>query len=116
MIVEAFHEPPPPEPARALAAFERQFNYPLGPGRSFRIEHGDDYARFYRAIGEAQCFLAVEDERVLGVLSLAIRPLMRPDGSLLRSAYIGDLKIAPEARRGPTLFRLARAAEAWARP
>jgi len=116
MIVEAFHEPPPPDRARALAAFERQFTYPLGPSRSFRIEHGDDYARFYRAAGEALCFVAVEGERVLGVLAVALRPLLLPDGGIRRAAYIGDLKVAPEARRGTALFRLARAAEDWARP
>lgn|SRR5262245_7985777 len=137
MIVESFHEPPPPDRARALADFERQFTYPLGPGRSFRIEHGDDYARFYRAAGEVRCFVAVErgwstrgasgdfisrsewttfEERVLGVLAVAIRPLRLPDGGTLRAAYIGDLKVAPEARRGTSLLRLARAAEEWARP
>ena len=36
--------------AGALKRFERQFTYPLGSGRSFRISHGDDYVRFFRAM------------------------------------------------------------------
>jgi hypothetical protein len=50
------------------------------------------------------------------VLAVAVRPLLLPDGVELRAAYIGDLKVAPEARRGTTLSRLARAAGAWVRP
>ena len=42
----------------ALARFEEQFTYPLGPGRTLRISHGDDYPRFFRAIGDAACFVA----------------------------------------------------------
>ena len=58
--------PPTPELARALATFEEQFTYPLGPDRWFRISHGDDYPRFFRAIGEAACFVAERDGRVVG--------------------------------------------------
>ena len=116
MIIRSFHEPPEPALAGALAEFERQFSYPLGPGRSFRIEHGADYARFYRAIGDARCFVALDSERVLGVLAVAVRPLLLPDGRTVRAAYIGDLKVCPQARRGTALHRLARAAEVWGRP
>lgn len=115
MTIESFLDPPPAERARALAEFERQFHYPLGPGRSFRIEHGDDYARFYRAIGDARCFLTLANDRVLGVLAVAVRPLLLPDGSAVQAAYIGDLKLAPEARHSTALYRLVRTAEVWAR-
>lgn len=114
MIVDSFSAAP--APTLGLDLFERQFCYPLGPGRSFRIEHGDDYARFYRAIGDARCFVALGDASVLGVLAVAIRPLRLPDGRTVRAAYIGDLKVAPEARRGIALYRLCRTAETWARP
>jgi hypothetical protein len=116
MSVLAFHEAPPADLASALAEFERQFNYPLGPGRSFRIEHGADYARFYRAQGEARCFVRVEAGRVLGVLCAALRPLLLPDGEVKRVAYIGDLKVAPEARAGMTLYLLGKAAIRWLAP
>ncbi len=116
MSVHAFHEPPPADIAHALADFERQFTYPLGLGRSFRIEHGADYARFYRAQGEARCFLRVEAGRVQGVLCAALRPLLLPGGEVRQVAYIGDLKIAPEARAGTTLYLLAMAALRWLAP
>jgi hypothetical protein len=109
------HDAPPPELARALAAFETQFVYPLGPGRSFRIDHGDDYARFFRAMGEAVCCVAQRDG-VLGTLGAAVRCLLHPDGSAHEALYLGDLKIAPAARGGRTLLQLARCVEGWARP
>jgi hypothetical protein len=53
MIVHQLCSAPSPSQAKALAEFEGQFNYPLGAGRSFRISHGEDYPRFFRAIGKA---------------------------------------------------------------
>jgi len=109
-----FHGPPPPELALALADFERQFTYPLGPVRSFRIEHGEDYARFYRSQGTARCIVRVEQSRVIGVLCAAVRSLLLPDGADTPVAYIGDLKIAREARLGMTLLRLGQECKTWA--
>lgn len=116
MRVTALREPADPMLARALADFERQFSYPLGAGRTFRISHGEDYARFFRAIGQGTCFIAQQGDRVVGTLGVAIRPLLLPDGSRRQSAYIGDLKIDPAARGTMVLLRLAQAADAWARP
>jgi hypothetical protein len=107
--------PPPPDLARALAAFEERFTYPLGPGRSFRISHGDDYPRFFRAIGDAVCFIAERQGRVLGSLAVAVRPLHLPGGGERPAAYLADLKIDPEVRGGIVLRRLAREADALAR-
>src|SRR5207248_147124 len=45
MTVYALRDRPPPALALALTAFEHQFTYPLGPGRTFRLSHGDDYPR-----------------------------------------------------------------------
>ncbi|MBV9123277.1 MAG: hypothetical protein JO112_07970, partial [Planctomycetes bacterium] len=116
MILHQLAGPPPPELARALAIFERDFTYPLGPGRSFRIDHGQDYPRFFRAIGKAGCFVAVGPDGVVGTLGATVRRLLLPDGSERPILYLGDLKIAPPARGGAVLLRLARATEAWARP
>jgi len=116
MILHQLQGPPSPDLARALAEFESCFTYPLGPGRSFRICHGDDYPRFFRAIGEAACFVARRQERVVGTLGIAVRRLLLPEGSECLAAYVGDLKIVPEARGGMALLRLARAGEAWASP
>jgi hypothetical protein len=114
MIVHRLCGPPPADLARALGAFERQFTYPLGPGRSFRISHADDYPRFFRAVGEAACFVAERQGRVLGTLGAALRSLALPGGEERTVVYLGDLKVAPMARGGPALLRLVRAAQDWA--
>jgi hypothetical protein len=115
MTVHALHEAPGPPLADALAEFERQFVYPLGPARSFRIEHGRDYPRFYRAIGDGRCFVCEENRRVRGVVSVAIRPVLLADGRPVPAAYIGDVKVAPGPRRGTVLLRTAGAAQTWCR-
>ena len=99
--------------AAALARFETQFTYPLGPGRSFRVSHGDDYVRFFRALGEARCFVAEREQRVLGVLGAALRPLMFPGGERRTALYLGDLKVDPAVQGGRVVTRLASAVLAW---
>lgn len=99
--------------AAALQQFERQFRYPLGKQGSFRISHGEDYTRFFRAMGEATTLLAERHGTILGVASAALRPLHMPDGSLATVAYIGDVKVEPLARGGRTLWRLMEALKAW---
>jgi hypothetical protein len=113
MIVHRLCASPSPELARALDRFEEQFRYPLGPGRFFRIVHGDDYPRFFRAMGEGVCFVAEREERVLGVIGAALRILAMPDGEERPAVYLGDLKIDPLARSGRTLSRLAGAVRQW---
>jgi len=116
MTMHVLSGPPEPDLREALATFERQFVYPLGPGRTFRIDHGEDYPRFYRAIGDGRCFVWEEAGRVLGVAAVAIRPVLGPDGASMSVAYVGDVKTAPGPRRGAVLLRLVRAAEGWCRP
>jgi hypothetical protein len=103
-----------PDLANALTAFETAFSYPLGAHLRFRIDHGDDYLRFFRAMGDAQCFVAMDNHRVIGTVSVTVRRLIQPDGQSRSAAYIGDLKIAADARGGWALIKLARAAAAWA--
>ncbi|HKS16206.1 MAG TPA: GNAT family N-acetyltransferase [Planctomycetota bacterium] len=109
-------ESPSPERAAALEVFESAFTYPLGTTGRFRISHGEDYARFYRALGEARCFLVEREGRIVGAASAAIRRISVPGRGELRAAYIGDLKILDEARGGSAFLRLARAIAAWAGP
>jgi hypothetical protein len=116
MILHALREAPNARLAESLAAFETQFTYPLGPGRFFRISHGDDYPRFFRAIGDATCFIAEHDGVVLGTLGVALCRLATPDGGERRAVYVGDLKLAPSARGGVVLRLLARSAETQLRP
>ena len=114
MTVHRLETTPPPDLGLALATFEAQFSYPLGPTSAFRISHGDDYCRFFRAIGRAACFVAEDRGEVLGTVAVVIRRLGRPDGSEQTAAYLADLKVAPRARGGRTVFRLAAAAQSWA--
>lgn len=113
MKLHQLRERPGPPLADALMEFEGQFTYPLGTGRSFRIDHGRDYPQFYRAIGHARCFVAEESGKVLGVLAVAIRPVQLADGRSVPAAYIGDVKIAPGPRRGSVLLRAAKEAQPW---
>jgi len=116
MKVHRLMVPPAPALARALAEFESPFTYPLGPGRFFRISHGEDYTLFFRTQGDGACFIAEHQGRVVGALGTAVRRLWRPDGTERATAYFGDLKIAANARGGTILLRLVRAAETWLRP
>lgn len=113
MIIHQIDQTPEPGLAAALRDFERQFRYPLGQGRWFRISHGDDYTRFFRAIGEARCFVAQHDGRVAGVVSVSRCRLRRPGGDIVEAAYFSDLKVA-DSLGGRTLFRLLRDSVPWA--
>ena len=116
MKVHLLNGPPPTSLASALAEFESPFSYPLGPDRTFHISHGEDYSLFFRAQGAGMCFVAEHQNRILGVLGAAIRRIWMPNGRERLVGYVGDLKIAAEARGGLVLGRLARAADAWLRP
>jgi hypothetical protein len=101
---------PAPDLQARLEAFELQFDYPLGPDRRFSISHGDDYTRFFRAMGDATCLVAENSNGVAGTLAAITRRLVVPDGRIEEVTYLADLKIAPAARGGRALLRLARAA------
>ncbi|MCI0376822.1 MAG: hypothetical protein L0215_04400 [Gemmataceae bacterium] len=113
MTLHILRDPPPAELARALAEFERQFTYPLGQGRSFSISHGDDYPRFFRAMGDAASLVLEENGRVLGSLGIAIRRILLPEGRRHTVAYFGDLKVDPVARKAFAFLQLAWAADKW---
>ncbi|HEY1191591.1 MAG TPA: hypothetical protein VGE74_28420 [Gemmata sp.] len=113
MNIHRLTNDPAPELAAALAQFEEQFTYPLGEGRAFRISHGDDYPRFFRAIGSASCFVAERAGAVLGVLGLAHTQVRVPNGGARSAIYFGDLKVAPAVRGGRVLMRLAEVAGGW---
>lgn len=113
MTLHVLRDAPPPELAQALAEFERQFTYPLGSGRSFSISHGDDYPRFFRAMGDGVSLVLEEQGRVLGSFGIAVRPILLPDGREATTAYFGDVKVDPAARKAMGFLRLARAARDW---
>lgn len=110
MTIHRLQGPPPPELARALASFEEQFSYPLGPDHTFRISHGADYTRFFRAMGDAMVFVAEGGGgRVLGTVAAAVRLLRMPDGKEKHAVYLGDNKMLPAGQSGLTPVRLLRA-------
>jgi hypothetical protein len=91
----------------AMTNFERRFHYPLNTEQSFRTSHGDDYLRFYRSLGAATCVAAWDEEAIVGVCAAALRDVQLPDSGTRRALYVGDLKIAEEARGRRILWRLA---------
>lgn len=108
----------PPDEAlgTALCKFEQQFSYPLGDTTHFHINHGADYTAFYRSMGgQFSLFIAME-RQVCGVIAVVIRTLRRPDGKRQMTAYVGDLKIAPQYRGSGLSAQLMRAALYWAKP
>lgn len=116
MIVRPLSEAPSAEVAAALEVFEREFTYPLGARQRFRISHGLDYPRFYRAIGgsNAATFTATgADGRIRGTLGAAVRPVQLPGGECATAAYLGDLKTSVLPGRGRILLKLAAEATTW---
>jgi hypothetical protein len=107
--IHELKEPPAEWLGKALAQFELQFRYPLGPTRSFRISHGRGYVTFFQAMGEVRVFVAERQGTVLGTLAAVTRWVRFPSGETRRVAYLCDLKVAPDARGGRTLFRLMNA-------
>ncbi len=113
MIIHELRETTPAAIFGAMARFEEQFRYPLGPGRSFRVSHGKDYARFYRSIGEEACFAAERNGKILGVMGAVLRRLTLPSGESRSVVYLGDVKVDPSARGGRVLLRLVDAVRQW---
>lgn len=111
MKLHRFTDEVPPDMGQALAEFEREFSYPLGPAERFRISHGEDYLPFFRAIGEP-VVLAMEDAgRIRGGIVRVRRrlELRREAESVVEQSvahYLCDLKVAAAARGTKVLARL----------
>ena len=104
-----------------IRRLERHFDYPLGDSMRFRIDHGEDSTRFFRALGTAASVLAFDaDGEVLGLVRLVCRDAVVPGpragaSRTMKVAYFCDLKVRPSEQGGWTLARLLQAAERWAR-
>lgn len=103
MKIHCLSEPPDRELALALAQFEKEFSYPLGPVRSFSISHGADYSLFFRCMGEARIYLAEISGKIVGALAVVRRIAVLADGSMIPAVYLCDAKVAT-AHRGRTVF------------
>jgi hypothetical protein len=106
MTLHCFFEAPGALLQEALLEFEGQFNYPLGVNDRFRIHHGSDYTRFFRAMGRGAVFVWEQAGVVGGVLSCAIRSLKEPANQAVEALYLCDLKVLPGANRGWVLLSL----------
>lgn len=103
--------------AAALGAFEAEFRYPLGAGRWFRIEHGQDYGRFFASIGESRTWIAESLAQIVGAISAARVTLRAPCGESQSAAYFGDFKVRlanPRQSAGWVAAGLLRRAADWA--
>ena len=115
MNVLTITSPPSASVAEALDRFERDFQYPLGTHDTFRISHGTDYSRFFRAMGKGVSFVAERNDKVVGTLGMALRKIRQPDATEIKVAYIGDLKVSSAVRRtGVVPLALFQAGLAWA--
>ena len=107
MKIHCLSGPPDRELALALAEFEKEFSYPLGPGRSFSISHGADYSLFFRCMGEAKIYLAEISGNIVGALAVVRRTAVLADGSMIPAVYLCDAKVASAHRGRTVLGRLA---------
>ena len=74
--------------------FEKHFSYPLSPTVSFKIDHGEDYSAFFRAIGEASFLLVWDQDVLVGCLAVVEKNLILNE-TLYPALYLADLKIRP---------------------
>ena len=107
------HADLPEELASALRSFEDRFPIELGDDLVVYRRHHRDHTRFFRSMGPA-LYLVVEDEgSVIGTAGAAFKPLLLPGGRVRRAAYVGNFRVAPEARYGPALLKLQRTCLRW---
>ena len=110
MKIHRLNGPPAPELARALAVFEKEFRYPLGPDDSFTISHAPDYSLFFRGMGDARIHLAEIAGEIVGALVAVGRRVALSDGTVIPAAYMCDTKVVTARRGGTVLGRLATSA------
>ena len=113
MVIHEITPQPAPELQRMIREFEATFLSPLGDGRFFRIDYGEDRTAFIRTLGVGKCFAAEKDGRIVGLVEIAIVKLRYPDGSERPAQYIADLKLRPKARGTLVMGRLVQQGIAW---
>lgn len=106
MRVEIFSDVIPDKINQDLLAFEKSFRYFLG-STQFYINHGPDYARFYKALGPSYCFVCFDSKNAItGVVSASIIEILFPENLLKKVVYFGDLKISDTIMKGRVLYHL----------
>ena len=93
---------------RELIAFERSIPIALLDGRTMTYEHPRDYIAFFRSIETSRTFAARDKVgRVIGTITGVALRLRMPDGAERRAVFVAHLRVATDARIGPTLASLA---------
>jgi hypothetical protein len=108
MNLHHFSATVPPEIGRALARFEEEFTYPLGPHARFRISHGEAYLPFFQAMGELDLCVLEEQGQIVGGLARVARHLSLNGAARLPAHYLCDLKLRSISRGSFALPRLIR--------
>lgn len=103
----------PAELAPGYRRFEEESVYPLGGGRSFRVQHPAGSHAFFAAMGPALHVLGIDDQGIFASGAVALRTLHLPCGTTSRCAYFGDLRVSLRARGSLALHRALRALETW---
>lgn len=81
-----------------LRALEAGIPYPIEDGTDhFTIDHGEDYAAFYRGLGDAHYLVARDGEQIVGSIAGALRDA-RVGERRVPAVYLGDLKVAAPYR------------------
>lgn len=105
------HDSIPASLASGLASFERSFIYPLGSAARFRISHGEDYMRFFHAMGSATAVLSERDGGVDGCIVRVKREIIVDGGGRQPVHYLCDLKVREDRRGSAVLGGLLRAVQ-----
>jgi hypothetical protein len=85
--------------AEQIRDLERSITYPIAGGADrFWIDHGPGYSGFFEGLGEAGFMLALDGDRVIGMVAGAFREVGGPAGKAVPAMYGGDFKIRREAR------------------
>jgi hypothetical protein len=113
MVIHEITPQAAPELQRMIREFEATFLSPLGNGRSFRVDYGEDRTAFIRSLGLGKCLAAEKDGKIVGLAEMAIIPLRYPDGVERPVFYIADIKLRPEARGTLAMGRLVQQGTAW---
>jgi hypothetical protein len=113
MVIHEIGPQPGTELQRMIREFEATFLAPLGGGRFFRVDYGEDRTAFIRSLGVGKCLAAEKDGKIVGLAEMAIVDLRHPDGIERPAFYIADIKLRPEARGTLTMGRLVQQGIAW---
>jgi hypothetical protein len=82
---------------------------PMNGRIALRIDRDPDFFALVRDRGHGAVFVALRDERVVGSISIALRHVYT-GGTVVRAAYIADLKADPDIAGTRVLLRLFDAA------